>query len=131
MSSHSSHTGHADSSSNEDGVNIKKIIAVGVVSLVIFGISSVVAAVIINRDEAEYQAAGEAPKPAHIGQEEIGLVDQVTFDGDHRLETWQAERKQRLESYGWADKKKRLVHIPIEEAMKEVVRQAGGGGGGQ
>jgi hypothetical protein len=119
---------HGDPS-NEDGVNTKKIIAVGVVSLVIFAASAVVAGVILRADEAQYAARGVAAAPQHLGVDEVGLVDQVAFDGDDRIERWQADRRQRLNSYGWVDRQKGVIHIPIEEAMKEVVRQAGGGGG--
>ena len=59
-------------------------------------------------------------------KEEVGIVDYVPFDADDRLEHWQQEKAKALNSYGWVDKKKGLIHIPIDEAMKDVIRQAGG-----
>ncbi|CAI9084776.1 hypothetical protein A7K93_04350 [Candidatus Methylacidiphilum fumarolicum] len=35
----------------------------------------------------------------------------------------QLEAKKKLSSYGWIDKEKRIVHIPIEEAMEKVVKE--------
>jgi hypothetical protein len=114
--------------SNEDGVNLKKIVLVGAVSLAIFIISAVIAHLILKSEEAKYRAGGPPTVATEIGKPEIGIVDQPTFDGDNRLELWQAEKKRILGSYGWADRKKGLVHLPIEDAMKEVVRQAASGG---
>ena len=56
----------------------------------------------------------------------MGIVDYVPFDTDHRLQHWQQGKAKALNSYGWVDKKKGLIHIPIDEAMKDVIRQAGG-----
>ncbi len=115
---------------HEQGINVGKIIAVGVASLAAFAICTVAARGIMVR----FDAPDEAEKPADakttlIGKDEIGIVDHVPFDGDHRLEDWRATQKKRLESYGWVDRKKGLIHIPIDVAMKEVVQQSGGGAG--
>jgi hypothetical protein len=45
------------------------------------------------------------------------------FDADDRLERWRAEKSKTLSSYGWVDRGKGLIHIPVEEAMKELLRQ--------
>jgi hypothetical protein len=115
---------------NEDGVNISKMVIVGVASLVVFALSAVVAWWVLVHDEGELRARGVAPMVRGLAtKEEIGIIDYVPFDGDHRLERWRAEKDKALRSYGWVDRKKGVVHIPIDEAMKEVVRQAGGGAG--
>jgi hypothetical protein len=109
----------------EDDVNIKKIIGVGVVSLVIFALSAVVAWVILRRDEAELQKRGVAPLVTGLARtQEIGIIDYVPFDADSRLERWRAEKAKALGSYGWVDRKKGIIHIPVEEAMKELIRQS-------
>jgi hypothetical protein len=123
------HPSSPAAASNEDGVNMKKMVAVGAVSLVIFAVSTVIAAIILQKDEDAYAARGVAAPAPLIGKEEIGIVDQVHFDSDQRLEKWRAERAQTLGSYGWVDRKKGIIHIPIEKAMEEVVRQAAVGGG--
>jgi hypothetical protein len=51
---------------------------------------------------------------------EIGIVDQVPFVIDKRLSEWRADRKHELEHYGWIDKTKGVVRIPIEAAMDKV-----------
>jgi len=39
------------------------------------------------------------------------------------LAKFQVEEKKKLETYYWIDKQKGIVHIPIEEAMKKVVKE--------
>lgn len=115
--------------SGDGDVNMKKLIAVGAVSLAIFGLSAVAAAVILKVDTARLlQERGAPPAAAGIGRAEIGIVDQIEFDADRRLEEWRAAKRKRLSTYGWSDRGKNLIHIPITEAMDEVVRIAGAGG---
>jgi hypothetical protein len=112
-------------SEDPDGVDIKKIITVGGVSLLIFAISAVIAALIMRGENKQYEARGLAPPPADIGKDEIGIVDQVEFAQDRRLDEWKAAKRKRLDSYGWVDRSKNLVHIPIDKAIDQVVTQAG------
>jgi hypothetical protein len=106
-------------------MNIVKIVMVGVVSLAIFAVSAVIAGLIVSGDAAKAKAAGATPIPADIlKKEEIGIIDYVPFDADHRLAQWKAEREHRLNSFGWVDRSKGVIHIPIQQAMKEVIEKA-------
>ena len=125
------HTSAPGASGNEDQVNLKKIVAVGVVSLLIFAASAVVAWIILAKDTATYVERGMAVEGKEIGKPEIGIVDTVQFEGDTRLDVWRAEKAQVLGSYGWVDRKKGIIHLPVAEAMKEVVRRANAPGGAQ
>jgi hypothetical protein len=44
-------------------------------------------------------------------------------DPSEDLVKFRAEEEKRLDSYYWVDKKKGIVHIPIEQAMKEVAEE--------
>lgn len=115
---------------NEDGMNIFKIVVVGVVSLVIFAVSAVVAALILSNDEAQLNVKGLAPIPADIyKKEELGIIDVVPFDNDLRLENWHATKTKALSTYSWVDRGKGVVRMPIEAAMKEVIQKAATEGG--
>lgn len=120
----SHHSGPA-TSSNEDGIKLKLIVVVGVVSVAIFALSALIAYLIVRVDTERLQAThGVAKAPADLNKGEIGIVDRVHFDADRRLEQWQAAKKKRLASYGWVDREKSLIHIPVEMGMKEVITQA-------
>jgi hypothetical protein len=108
-----------------DGIDIKKILFVGVGSLSIFALSCVVAYFILRHDRNDYDAKGRPATPALIGKAEIGIVDQPMFEDDARLDEWKRAKQFRLNSYGWVDRNKELIHIPIDKAIDELVSQAG------
>ncbi len=123
----SAHSDQPQAPSNEDDVDMRKIVSVGAVSMVIFAISAVAAYLILNGDRAKLRAGGEAKPGKLIGQAEIGIVDQVPFDIDDRLEIWRADKARRLAGYGWVDRRQGIVHVPIEQAMDEVIKKSAGG----
>jgi hypothetical protein len=43
------------------------------------------------------------------------------------LKRFRAEEEKRLNTYGWIDKQKGIVHIPIDEAMKKLARRGAPG----
>jgi hypothetical protein len=120
------HAPEGPPSDDADGVDIKKILTVGGVSLLVFALSALVAALIMRGEQKQIEARGLPPAPSEIGKDEIGVVDQVEFSQDHRLEEWKAAKRKRLDSYGWVDRTKGLVHIPIDKAMEQVAAQAAG-----
>jgi hypothetical protein len=102
-------------------MNLKKIMAVGAVALALFALGVIWAYFLFVGQVKEIHSAGEAKKGSEIGKSEIGIVDQVLFSDDHRLEDFKAAHSKRLESVGWVDKAKGIAHIPIEVAMQKVV----------
>lgn len=118
MSTHgpSNHDDHGNLS--EDQIDFRKVIMVGVVSLIIFAFGTWWAAGILHHETKRAEdTTGLAASPALITKPEIGIVDQVPFSGDHRLADWRQARSSRLNSYGWVDRAKGIVHVPIERAM--------------
>lgn len=106
------------------GVNVRAIIGVGVASIVIFAASVWVAYVLLKRDTRTLRAEQGEARPAKelVGAAEVGIVDNIHFDEDHRLATWRAEMLRKATSYSWADRSKGLVRIPIAQAMQKVVQ---------
>ena len=108
-----------------DGVDMKKILLVGIGSLTLFAISCLVAYFMLSHNRHEYDVEGRPPEPSMIGKPEIGIVDQPEFNHDNRLEEWKRAKQFRLNSYGWVDRKKQIIHIPIDKAIDQVVSEAG------
>lgn len=112
---------HGQGHKSEDEIAYGKVIGVGAVSLVIFALSTVWAAVILSRETKKVEeAVGVSYRPLKVEQEEIGIVDQIPFASDKRLPRWKAERAAKLNGYGWVDRAKGVAHIPIERAMEAV-----------
>jgi len=122
MSSHDEHPSRAEA--QEDKIDFKKVIAVGVVSLIIFAVASWWAAVILRGERSALGPRAEWKAPTELGNAEIGIVDQVPFQGDVRLQKWKAERAEWLNGYGWVDRARGVAHIPIDRAMDEIVAGA-------
>lgn len=120
--------GHGSSALDDDGIDIKKIVIIGGGSLAIFAISALVAYLILRSDSAAYDEQGRPPAPTLLGKDEIGIIDNVEFANDKRLEQWKAAKQQRLNGYGWVDKKKGLIHIPIDKAIDQVVSESAAAG---
>jgi hypothetical protein len=116
------HDSQGDNAS--DSVDYVKVIAVGVVSLIIFAIATYWAAIILRRETARVQAEAGKSRPVMVGRTEIGIVDQVPFSSDHRIEQWRAAHSAWMHGYGWVDRSKGIAHIPIETAMGQVVAGA-------
>jgi hypothetical protein len=126
MSTHPPH-GHDDHEHGGDAgdaIDFTKVIWVGVISLAIFAVGVVWAARILKSETAMLEETRGRSKAVEVGRTEIGIVDLVPFNGDKRLGVWKAGLAQRLGSYGWVDKAKGIVHIPIDTAMDQVAAGA-------
>ena len=119
-----SSTHNNDEHGSDDQIDFGKVIAVGLISLITFALGTVWAVSIFHRETARAHATQGPRREPTLGQKEIGIVDQVLFEGDHRLADWRAERKSHIEGYGWIDRSKGIAHIPIEKAMDEVLSGA-------
>ncbi len=49
------------------------------------------------------------------------MVNQRLFELQREPEQKRAEELDRLNGYGWVDRNKQIVHIPIERAMEKLV----------
>jgi len=120
--SHSSSSNSHGAVAGADGMNLKKIVMVGVGSLAIFAVGIVWAYfIMVGHRKTLLETTGRAAPASELGKQEIGIVDQVVFSHDNRLELWKAERAKHLASYGWVNRAKGVAHMPIEEAMRRVV----------
>jgi hypothetical protein len=127
-----SHPGshHVSKVSTEDaeaGVNVKMIVTIGAVSLVVFAISAVIGWFLLRANLANIEEdTGIAPQGARIGDPEIGIVEMVPYDEDTRLATWRKGIEERLNGYGWANREKGVVRLPIDIGMKRAIAEAAG-----
>jgi len=100
-----------------------KIVAVGVIALLVFGAATVWSARILDRTARTLSPAGPLPVGKEIGKPEIGIVDQTPFETTRGAETYRREALQRLNSYGWVDPQKGVIHVPIDKAIDEMLAE--------
>jgi len=106
------------------GVNIKKIMAVGVVSLVLFALAVAWAAVILKRDTARLHKERGAAAPRALAYEaEINIVDFVDFGSDARLKDYERANQEKLTGYSWYDREAGLVRVPVDQAIEQFIAE--------
>lgn len=105
----------------DERLPITKIVAVAIVSAVVFALGILWAVQIMNGVESDNAREwGKRGKPTHLGQPEIGMVDQTPFDRERRATQLREEKLEQLMTPGWVDRKNGIVRIPIDQAMKAV-----------
>jgi hypothetical protein len=110
------------------GIAMGTVVAVGIISVVLFARGSLWAYRIFQTTTREMNPAGHPYIPAAIGQEEINIVDQVPFELNRWVTRYRDEYVNekgtgRLQTYGWTDPKKGTIHIPIDRAMDLIVEE--------
>ena len=103
-----------------------KVVAVGVISLIVFGAATVWSARILDRTAKTLSPAGPLPVGTEIGKAEIGIVDQTPFETTRGAAQYRREALQRLNSYGWVDPQRGLIHVPIDKAIDQLLSQEQG-----
>lgn len=111
------HGGHVRS--EDDHVSTGKIVAVGVGSLLIFFVASLLTVMYLRARQAEH---GPMARPPDIGQSKIGMVEQQLFDVATRGLEDRDRRLERLRSYGWVNREAGVAHMPIDRAMELVAK---------
>ena len=107
----------------EEIINWFAVIGTGLAAIIVFSVATFVVWRYLDMREKVLQPAGPAVIPAKLGQAEIGIVDQVPFDVTRAAQAYRSERIERLSSWGWLDREKGKIHMPIDRAMDLVVQQ--------
>lgn len=95
-----------------------RITLIGLAAMVLFTLGSLGATELWRVGQKRWQPTGPPPIPSEIGQAEIGAVFQIPFDAFAGGLALHAAQKRRLESYGWVDRPRGVIHVPIDRAME-------------
>ena len=106
-----------------EGIAWGPVLGTGIGAVIVFAIAILIVIRMLHLREIALQPLGPDPLPVQMGQAEIGIVDQAPFDVSRALQTYRDDREQRLESWGWVDRKAGIVHMPIDRAMDLVVQE--------
>jgi hypothetical protein len=115
---------HGHPPAEEDVLPSGKIYMVGVVALVVFFVGSVAAGLAMRAVRQEVNPDGPVAMPGEAGKAKIGMIEQRLFEHANMGPVWRQAAHQRLQSFGWVDKEKGIVHIPIDRAMELVEKGA-------
>jgi hypothetical protein len=106
----------------EDRIHTGRIVTVGVVSLVCFGIGVLWATSIQEMTNGTIHT-GPKKAPSEVGKVEIGIVYQSPFDSRDIAHETDASLRARLATYGFTDPGHKTAHIPIDRAMELIVER--------
>ena len=101
------------------------VLAVGFAALAIFALATWITYRVSEREIELVLPAGPPPPPSEVGKDEIGLINQKLFEQQLDAQRKQTQQQQRLSSYGWVDRDRGVIRIPIDEAMKKMVGESG------
>jgi hypothetical protein len=107
--------GHGRVRSEEDRIPSLPILLVGGGALLVFFLASYATISFLRVKEGDRPLL---PVPQEIGQSKIALVEQQLFESATRGRRDHAARREKLDSYGWVDRKAGVVHLPIDHAME-------------
>jgi hypothetical protein len=110
---------HGQVRAEEDRIHTPVIVGVGIGSLVVFLLAGAAAVGYLKLRQGEHPPILIPPE---AGQSKVGMVEQDLFDVANRGERDVAQRRAKLGSYGWVDREKGIVHLPIERAMELVAQ---------
>jgi hypothetical protein len=125
MSSHpatGNSAAHAPGELEDKNLPYKKIVGVGVGSVVIFALSIVWSTLLLSGVETEMHPAGPPPLPPGVYTYEVGIVNQRMFSLDQRAAQKRLQQMDRLNSYGWIDKERGVAHVPVDVAMQLLLQ---------
>ncbi|NBC41082.1 hypothetical protein GTZ93_14720 [Corallococcus exiguus] len=104
----------------EDHLVMGKIIGVGVGAMILFFVGAVWAWRIQVVTMQDAQPDGPPPRPAAVGQYEIGIVNQRLFEQDWRAAEKLGGQHQALKN-GWGDQPGVTAHKSLGQAMDQVI----------
>jgi hypothetical protein len=102
-----------------------KVLLIGILALIVFGGATCWSTRIWRETRTRLEPNGPIAPGVEIGKPEIGIVDQVPFETVRTAERTRAEQMKQLQSYGWVDRDKGLVHVPIDKAIDQLVAEKG------
>jgi hypothetical protein len=106
----------------EDEPNVGKVVAIAIGTLIVFAVGIVYVLLVLHFTHTSPKRLG-GPVPKQTGQPEIGIVDQLVFEGDRRLSDETARKRSQLEGYGWTDRDAGTVHFPVGRAIEDMLRE--------
>jgi hypothetical protein len=123
MSESMSHSVSSAPKAEADHFSLRLVVGVGMAALVISALATWVSHEISVGEVKMVRPSGEMALPSEVGKAEIGIVNQKLFEQQLGAQRKQAQQQQALSSYGWVDRNRGIIRIPIEQAMTKLVSE--------
>ncbi len=101
-----------------DLIPAKRAVLIAVIFLFLFTVATLWAFSLLRTEEGKLDPQPVIPSPRQIGKPQIGMVNQRLFELQLEAKEKREGQLRRLNSYGWVDRDKQIIHIPIDRAME-------------
>ncbi len=106
-----------------ESLSTRRAVAIAILFLVVFFFAVLWSVRIFKTEERALAPQGTITVPAEIGKSQIGIVNQRLFELQLEAEQKKNQQLKRLNSYGWTDREKQIIHIPIDQAMEKLAAE--------
>jgi len=106
-----------------EGLSTRRVAAIAIFFAVLFFFAVLWSVRIFKTEERALAPQGTITVPAEIGKSEIGIVNQRLFELQLEAQQKKNEQLKWLNSYGWTDREKQIIHIPIDQAMDKLAAE--------
>lgn len=106
-----------------EGLSSRRAVAIAIFFGVLFFFAVLWSVRIFKTEERVLAPQGTITVPAEIGKSEIGIVNQRLFELQLEAQQKKNEQLKWLNSYGWTDREKQIIHIPIDQAMEKLAAE--------
>jgi hypothetical protein len=103
---------------------MRKLIAVAAIAFIVFFGATLWSIEILHGEGGMTEPLESLPIPVEIGRPEIGIVEQRLFELQLEAQHKRQEQMKRLRSYGWVDRQKGIIHLPIDRAIELMVSES-------
>lgn len=98
----------------------RMIVGASLAALALFAVSTVFALFVLKDVQGDLTQHNQHIT-RELGQPEIGMVEQRQIELETRAQEAKKNQTHQLDNYGWIDREKKLIHVPIEQGMQMVV----------
>ncbi len=118
---------HERAPQEEDALPTRRVSMV-LAALVLLSLGCILyASLVLRGSEREIRAqdAGRIPARAPDQAGPIGPDRHLLSERRRFVDEWLAPQRRRLQQWGWVDRERGIVHMPIDKAMEIVAREGG------
>jgi hypothetical protein len=117
--------GHPDLQQEDDVVPRRAILGVLASVLAIFALLIAWAWHALRKEEATIRPSRAFPERTYVPRRDVQKLQERLYDGEGAGQALKKRQREALRSFGWVDRDKGIVSIPIDDAIS-IVSQEGG-----